>query len=218
VIRAIYLGIFLVLSLAAGGIYYANTRDATVVVAKGDLPVGTTLSASSVTVRRVHPGAVPAGSARTSVEVDGKFVAWPILDGQYIPTRALSADRADLISGGLQVPAGSRAISVPITASDAAGGVLRPGDLVDVLAVAKNQPPGATPAPAATLGRRVLVLGVRTDQGQALDPGSGSGSARGLQIGSHKIASIILAVAEGDESRYAAAQAVSTFTVVLDLD
>jgi Flp pilus assembly protein CpaB len=218
VIRAVYLGIFLVLSLAAGAIYYVNTRDVTVVVAKGDLQVGTTLSAGSVTLRRVHPGDVPPGSAGTSAEVSGKYVAWPILDGQYIPTKALSADRAGLIAGGLQVPAGFRAISVPINASDAAGGALRPGDLVDVMAVAKNQPPGASPAPAMSLGKRVLVLGVRTDQGQALDTGSGTGSVRGLQFASNKIGSLILAVPEGDESRYAAAGAVSTFTVVLYLD
>src|SRR5258708_22409841 len=84
--------------------------------------------------------------------------------------RALSSDRASLIAGGLAVPSGFHALSVPVTAADAAGGVLRPGDLVDVLAVVKNQAPGSSPAPATTLGQRVLVLGLRTDQGQA--PGS----------------------------------------------
>ncbi|MFY9615958.1 MAG: Flp pilus assembly protein CpaB [Candidatus Dormiibacterota bacterium] len=215
--RAIYLGVFLVLSLAAGAIYYASTRDVAVIVANGDLQVGSTISSGAVTVRRVHPAAIPAGSALRLDEVNGKYVAWPILDGQYIPIKALSADRASLISGGLQVPAGFRALSVPVGAADAAGGVLRAGDYVDVLAVAKNQAPGATPAPATTLGRRVLVLGLRTDQGQALDAGSGSGGVRGLNFSSNRVASVILAVAEGDEARYASAAAASTFTVVLDL-
>ena len=215
--RAVYLGAFLVLSLAAGAIFYVSTRDVAVVVAKGDLSVGSTISSSSVTVRRVHPAAIPAGSARQLADIDGKYLAWPVLDGQYIPIKALSTDRASLISGGLQVPPGYRALSVAVTASDAAGGVLRPGDYVDVLAVAKNQAPGPNPAPATLLGRHVLVLGMRTDQGQPLDSSSGSGSVHGLNFSSNRIASVVLAVAEGDETRYATASAASTFSVVLDL-
>jgi Flp pilus assembly protein CpaB len=215
-VRAIYLGLFVVLALAAGGIYFASTRETTVVVAKGDLNVGTAVGESSVAVRRVHPGDIPAGSATNLAEVVGKYVSWPILDGQFIPTRALSRDRVSLIAGGLAVPAGFHALSVPVTAADAAGGILRPGDLVDVLAVAKNQAPGSSPAPAVTLGRRVLVLGMRTDQGQALD-GGGSGTVRGLNFSSSRIASVVLAVAPDDEEKYAAAVAVSTFSLVLAL-
>jgi len=218
VVRAVYLGIFLVLSLAAGGIYYVTTRETTVVVARGDLRVGISVTEALVGVRRVHPGDVPPGSATRVADVVGKYVAWPILDGQFIPLRALAHDRASLIAGGLTVPQGFHALAVPITAADAAGGVLRPGDLVDVLAVAKNQAPGAAPTPATTLGKRVLVLGMRTDQGQALDGGGGSGTVRGLNFSSNRIASVVLAVAPEDEEKYAAAAAVSTFTVVLDLD
>ena len=201
-----------------GGIYYATTRETAVVVAKGDLRVGTSITESSVVVRRVHPGDVPAGSATRVSDVVGKYVSWPILDGQFIPVRALSRDRASLIAGGLSVPSGFRALSLSVTAADAAGGVLRPGDLVDVLAVLKNQAPGSSPSPAITLGKRVLVLGMRTDQGQALDSSGGTGTVRGLNFSSSRIASIVVAVAPEDEERYAAAAAVSNFTVVLDLD
>jgi Flp pilus assembly protein CpaB len=216
-VRVVYLGVFLVLALAAGGIYYASTRETTVLVAKGDLRVGISITESSVAARRVHPGDVPPGSATRTTDVVGKFVSWPILDGQFIPTRALARDRASLIAGGLSIPAGFHALSVPVTPAEAAGGVLRPGDLVDVLAVAKNQAPGASPAPATMLGKRVLVLGMRTDQGQALDVSGGSGTVRGLNFSSNRIASVVLAVAPEDEERYAAAAAVSNFTVVLDL-
>ena len=43
-VRAVYLGIFLVLALGAGGIYYATTRETTIVVANGDLRVGTSIA------------------------------------------------------------------------------------------------------------------------------------------------------------------------------
>jgi Flp pilus assembly protein CpaB len=216
-VRAVYLGVFLVLALAAGAIYYASTRETTVVVAKGDLRAGTSINEASVTLRRVHPADVPPGSATRVADVIGRFVSWPILDGQFIPARALARDRASLIAGGLSVPTGFHALSVPVTAAHAAGGVLRPGDLVDVIAVVKNQPPGAAPAPATTLGKRVMVLGLRTDQGQALDAGGGPGTVRGLNFSSNRIASVVLAIAPEDEEKYAAAAAVSSFTVVLDL-
>src|SRR6202022_3181272 len=150
-VRVVYLGIFVVLALAAGGIYYASTRETTVLVARGDLRVGTLITESSVMTRRVHPGDVPQGSATHTAGVVGRFVSWPILDGQFIPIRALARDRASLIAGGLSVPPGYRALSLAVTATDAAGGVLRPGDLVDVVAVAKGQAPGASPPPATTL-------------------------------------------------------------------
>src|SRR4030088_260448 len=217
-VRAVYLGIFLVLALAAGGIYYVTTRETAVVVAKGDLRVGTSVSESSVTVKRVHPGDIPAGSATRVSDVLGRYVSCPILDGQFIPVRALARDRASLIAGGLSVPSGFRALSLAVTATDAAGGVLRPGDLVDVVAVTKSQAPGASPAPATTLGKRVLVLGMRTDQGQALDASGGPGSVRGLNFSSNRIGSVVLAVAPDDEEKFAAAAAVSNFTVVLNLD
>src|SRR3981081_3713772 len=111
-VRAVYLGLFLVLALAAGGIYYATTRETAVVVARGDLRVGTSIAESSVAARRVHPGDVPSGSATRVSEVVGRYVSWPILDGQFIPVRALARDRASLIAGGLAGPAGFRALSL----------------------------------------------------------------------------------------------------------
>jgi Flp pilus assembly protein CpaB len=217
VIRTIYLGLFLLLSLVAGGIYYSNTREATAVVASGDLHVGSQISESSVSIRRVSPGAIPPGAARSVSDVVGRYVAWPVLDGQYIPLRALATDRASLIAGGLQVPAGFHAMSLPVSAAEAVGGVVRPGDLVDVLAVPKNLAPGTAPPAAAVLGRRVLVLGLRTEQGQPLDEG-GPSSVRGLNFATNRIASIVVAVSADDEEKYAAASAVSSFTVVLDLE
>jgi Flp pilus assembly protein CpaB len=207
-----------VLALAAGAIYYANTREATVVVANGDLQVGASITDSSVSLRRVHPGSVPAGSALRLSEVVGKYVAFPILDGQFIPLKALAKDRASLIAGGLAVPSGFHALSIPVTAADAVGGALRPGDYVDVLAVAKNQVAGASPQPATVLGKHVLVLGLRTDQGQALDvTGANTSTVRGLNFASQRLASIVLAIDPDEEGRYIAATAVDTFSVVLNL-
>ena len=213
--RAVYLAVFLGLALAAGGIYYLDTREVTVVLAAADLRVGATVSEASLTTRRVHPGDVPPGAILDVADAVGRVVAWPVLDGQYIPRRALTRNRAALI-GGLSVPPGYHAISVPVTAVEAVGGELRPGDLVDVLAVVRNQQPGTSPAPATVLGRRVLVLGLRTEQGQPVDTPAGSGG-RGPNFSGSRIAGVVLAIAPEDEQRYAAAAAVSSFTVALDL-
>ena len=209
---------FAALALGAGAVYYSDNRDVTVLCARGDLAVGSTISDASVTLRRVRQAAVPSGTASDIAAVAGKYVVWPMLDGQYLPLRALADSRAGLIDGGLQPPPGYNAISVPVSPAGAAGGVLRPGDIVDVLAVARTQLSGASPAPAVTLGRRVMVLGLRTDQGLPLDPlGAAGASGRGLNlIGTH-IGSAVIAVAPQDEAAYVAATATSTFTLVLDL-
>lgn len=213
--RAIYAAVFLVLSAAAGLTYYLDTREVTVVVAQGDLRVGTMVQESSLRTRRVHPADVPPGAVTDVADATGKYVAWPVLDGEYVPSRALARSRAALISA-VDVPAGMHAISLPVTAVEAVGGELRPGDFVDVMAVAKNQASTATPAPALTVGRHVLVLGLRNDQGQPVEVSAGT-SARGLNFNGNRIAGVVLAVAPEDEAAYVTAGAVSSFTVALDL-
>jgi pilus assembly protein CpaB len=212
-----YLGGFLLLSLVAGAIYYTTTREVSVVVAHGDLQLGSLITDNAVSLKRISPNAVPAGSAHHLADVVGKYVAWPVLDGHYVPLKALSHDRVSLIAGGLHVPAGFRAISVPVTAVEAVGGALRPGDYVDILATPKSQAPGASPAPAVMLGQKVLLLGLRTDQGQPLDATGGPGTVHGLNFANNRIAAIVVAVAPEDEARYAAATATSSFTIVLNL-
>ena len=65
--RTIYLSIFVVLSAAAGLLYYNHTRQATVLIANRDLAVGTSIQDADVALRAVNPGSL-AGHMLSSPE------------------------------------------------------------------------------------------------------------------------------------------------------
>jgi Flp pilus assembly protein CpaB len=219
-LRTVYLTAFVILSAVAGLFYYSQTRLVPAVVATTDLRVGTQIQDSDVAIRRVSPGSIPAGTYADLALAIGRFVSFPILRDQYIGARAVAVSRnADLLAGGLDIPKGYRIISLPIVPSSAVGGSLKPGDLVDVIAIpGSNKASGLleqSPAAPIIIGTRVMVLGLRTDQGTTLDPSTGS---HGIGSVGNKPASILLAIPEPDETRYSAALANSTFFIALTTD
>ncbi len=219
-LRTVYLTAFVILSAVAGLFYYSQTRLVPAVVATSDLKVGAEIQDSDVAIRRVNPGSVPAGTFADVGLAIGRFVSFPILRDQYIGTRAVAVSRnADLLSGGLDIPKGYRIISLPIVPSSAVGGSLKPGDLVDVIAIpSSNKASGLLDQSASApmvIGTHVMVLGLRTDQGTTLDPSTGS---HGIGAVGNKPASILLAIPEPDETRYSAALETSTFFIALTTD
>lgn len=219
-LRTIYLTAFVILAAVAGFFYYSHTRLVSAVVATSDLKVGAQIQDSDVSIRHVNPGSVPTGTFTDVSQAIGRFVSFPILRDQYLDARVVAASRsADLLENGLDVPKGYRIISLPIVPSSAVGGSLKPGDLVDVIAIpGANRPSGpldeTQPAPTV-IGTHVLVLGLRSDQGTALDASSGS---RGIGFVANKPGSILLAIPETDETKYSAALATSTFFIALTND
>jgi Flp pilus assembly protein CpaB len=114
---------------------------------------------------------------------------------------------------GLDAGPGLVLISLPIVAASAVGAAIEPGDRVDVLAVSSQvraaASDGSPPIPEL-LGQGVLVVGLRTDQGTPVGAAAGAGADN-----ANRPTSVLLAVAEADESRYAAAVPTSTFFLAL---
>jgi Flp pilus assembly protein CpaB len=238
-LRGIFVIGSFILALLAGALYYGHTREITVVVASQDLKVGTRISDSQLETRRVHPNSIPVGAARTAELVAGRVVTVPVLAGQYVPLRALSQRPGAAIGVGIEVPQGFKVISIPVAPAFAVGGALRPGDYVDVLAMPPplspgvQRPPAAPvqtpaltgaaigsggqgPSPAELVGRHVLVVGLRSDQGAAIEEPAPGG--RGLNFASTKVGSLLLAIPPQDTTRYLAAASASTFFIALSLD
>jgi len=232
-VRAIFIGLALVLALIAGAFYYAHTRETVAVVAAQDLTVGTRLTDGHVQLRHAHPGSVPAGAVRTIPAALGRYVTFPVLAGQYVPERALADRPGSAITGGIDIPPGFQVVSIPVSPALAVGGALRPGDHVDVLAVSSSlpgsstRPAGAVGFPggggaghdlgnAEVIGRHVLVLGLRTEQGAPVE--EAATGPRGLNFTSTKIGSLLLAIPPQETPRFSAAAAGATLFVVLDLD
>jgi len=216
--RSLYLVIFVLLSGVAGFFYYSQTRQATAVIAARDLTVGTRIQDADVSLRRINPASVNHEVLKTVDQAVGQVVSVPILEGQFVDTRQVApAKNAAMLGSGLEMRAGYRIIGLPVAPAAAVGGVLKPGDRVDVMAVASvtkattlaDQP---LPAPIM-LGKDVLVIGLRTEQGTPVDQ-----VEHGINTGGSKLASILLAIPQTDEEIYSAAIASSTFVLTLSTD
>jgi Flp pilus assembly protein CpaB len=216
--RIVYLSVFTVLSGIAGLLYYAHTQQSTAVIATRDLPVGARIQDTDVTTRRVNPASVGPQVVTSVSAALGQVVAFPILEGQLLDARQIAPSKnAALLGSGLQVPPGDRIIGLPVTPTTAVGGVLKPGDLVDVIAI-PNPTKTATltdqsPAIPVRIGNNVLVLGLRSDDGSPVDQ-----LDRGPNAATGKPASVLLAIGENEETTYAAAIADSTFVLTLSTD
>jgi pilus assembly protein CpaB len=215
--RSVYLAVFVVLSGIAGLFYYSHTRQATALVASHDLTVGTRIQDSDVAVRQVNPGSVGGNVLRSADQAIGQTVSFPILEGQFVDAREVAATKnASLLGSGLDIPPGYRIIGVPIAPAAAVGGVLKPGDRVDVMAIPNFSRQGSpvdqsAPTPAM-IGKNILVIGIRTDQGT--DVGQAD---HGLNVGS-KPASVLLAIPETEETTYSAAIVAASFVLALSTD
>jgi Flp pilus assembly protein CpaB len=216
--RSIYLGAFIVLSTIAGLFYYSHTRQSTALVATRDLSVGTRIQDSDLAVRQVNPASVPQGVLKALDQAVGQVVSSPVLAGQFLDGRQVAPSRnADLLGSGLDVPAGYRIIGLPIAPAAAVGGVLKPGDRVDVMAIPNPSKvttlvDESVSAPAI-IGKDVLVIGLRTDQGTPVDQAD-----HGVNLGNSKLGSVLLAIPPTDEPLYSAAIAASSFVLILSTD
>lgn len=229
--RAVYLVVFAVLAASAAVLTLRAQRTVTVVVATHDVRAGALVQAADVDTVAMHEDGVPAGAlARTDLAV-GQYATWPLTAGEPVLGRQLRSQRSGGgVTGGLDVPAGFRAVAVPVQPSGAVGGMLVTGDHVDVYATplpghttdgstavaSPTGSPASVPSRASRIGHDVLVLQLRSDQGQPLDSGTGD-SVHGLNFGSGKLGSVILAVPDADVPGYAAAASDETIYLALSV-
>ena len=241
--RAVYLCAFVILAAAAGLLTLRAQHTVDMVVAAHDVHAGVRLTASDLSIRRVHEDGLPDGATVSVDDAVGRFLAMPLAAGEPLLGRMLSDRRSgSAVVAGLDVPSGYRAVAVPVQPAAAVGGMLASGDRVDVYATAQAGHAGVTvpsgPSAAVTaqgggghgagdaaaagegsavlLGSDVLVLELRSDTGQALDVQSGD-TVHGLSFGSGKLGSVVLAVPAEDVDRYAAATAQDTIYLALSV-
>jgi Flp pilus assembly protein CpaB len=100
----------------------------TAVVARHDLPIGTTIDARDVTTRQVHSSQVPPGVLRDVDDAIGRVVTVAALRDSFVATRNLAPRHRSGLDGA--IPAGMRALRIVV--SDAIEP--RIGAAVDVIA------------------------------------------------------------------------------------
>lgn len=152
-----------------------------VVVVRDAVAAGTALPAGVLELRDVPVSDVLPGAFTSVKQVAGHIVRYPLVPGDQVIASRVVTDQSTNDHGlAFAIPAGMRAVSVPISEVSGAGGMIVPGDHIDVLASTSYQrlfPPGATvtvderQAPAVvTVLQDVLVLAVGQQATSTIDP------------------------------------------------
>ena len=124
----------------------------TVVKARSRLPAGAVVSASDLVLDRVAASDVPDGVLTDPVALVGKTLAAPVAENQMMTPLAATDARTS-------VPLGH--VIAPLRLADTAlAALLRPGDLVDVIAA----DPQAGQAAVVATGARVITIPAMPDE------------------------------------------------------
>jgi pilus assembly protein CpaB len=157
-----------------------------VVVAARDLNSNTTLTGDLLIIKSVPPDVALSGAFERTEALLGKATRYPVSQGQQLTSSVIGAGAVpndnDL---SYALPPGKRAVGVEVSEVTGVGGLLLPGNSVDVIAVFSSTTAGATKA--VTLLQNVVVLAVgqeaqrpapRAEDGATNDTAAASGDAK----------------------------------------
>jgi Flp pilus assembly protein CpaB len=209
--RRALLVLALVAGALAGTLYYIGAQRSSVVVAARDLDATHPLVADDLALVSIPADAVPAGALVDAGAALGKLPRAPLWRGQVVLDAALSLEAASFHTG-LALPAGMRAVALPVSnAAQAVGGSVVPGARVDVIAVpvAGRAPAGRT---TELLLQSAMVLDVRSETGSPYGTAVTKTASSSL---SERIGSVVVAIDPLDEVRFADRIATSMFVLTL---
>jgi pilus assembly protein CpaB len=140
-----------------------------VLVAAGDLQVGTKIEEKDVKYVHYPSGDLPAGVFHRKDRLLGRGVTLPISRGELILTNKLAAENAGYGLPSL-IPPGMRAVSVRVNDTTGVAGFVLPGTRVDVLLT--GNPEGVNQQETTTVLANVAVLatGQKLERNAAGEP------------------------------------------------
>jgi Flp pilus assembly protein CpaB len=215
--RGAYLALFLVAALGASALVYVAQPRNGIVRATANIAVLTPITADMVEIVSVSPPDAPPNAARSLDAVVGRYASSPILAGQDVDVRVLETNPGQLAFGfGAPLEGGQVAFAIPVEPSQAVGGALIPGARIDIVAVPnglKTQVSGTDAPPAVVLGQDLVILTLRTPDGQQLGDEPSSDSAR--VVIPPKLGSVVVAIPAVRLAEFAEATLSSTFYLAL---
>jgi pilus assembly protein CpaB len=192
----------------------AAEAPAPLVVATRSLPAYTRLAESDVRAISVPESAKHPDAATALEEVIGLVVTRQVIAGEPILLSTLGASET---GGGLavRVPSDMRAISVSYSDVIGAGGLIKPGDLVDVIAGFNKSVLDEHQAGYVVLAVRVLaverhLVGAGTDAASEEESGDDAGQRRGVET-----RTVTMAVTPDQAQRLALADLYGELKLVL---
>lgn len=139
IVAAVLIAVYLTGAKSDGGGSTVSGPTVPVVVSSVDIPQGTKIDASMVTVKDFAEGSVLVGAFKTPDEVVGQVTTIRVVAGEQVIADKVTNTGTNLQSYGdnpplaLVVTEGMRGTSVEVNSIVGAGGNLRPGDYVDVI-------------------------------------------------------------------------------------
>jgi pilus assembly protein CpaB len=138
-LAAVLVGVYLSSLDSDGGSGTTSSATVPVVVATQDIPAATTITAEMVAVKAIPGDLALIGAFSETTAAVGQTTQVAIINGeQIVPSKVASASTASEQYGpnpplSVKVPDGKRGFAIKISSVSAAGGLIRPGDHVDVL-------------------------------------------------------------------------------------
>jgi pilus assembly protein CpaB len=139
IVAAVLIAVYLTGAKSDGGGSTVSGPSVPVVTAAVDIPQGTKIDASMVSVKDFPEGSVLVGAFSTPEEVVGQVTTIRVVAGEQVIADKVTATGANITTTdgnpplALLVTEGMRGTSVEINTIVGAGGNLRPGDYVDVI-------------------------------------------------------------------------------------
>jgi len=173
-----------------------SNNEARVLVANKDIPRGAIIAAESLAASIVPEKYLQPQAVSSADRVLGMVAVVPISKGEQVSLNKLAQPRQ---SGGLAegTPVGKRAISIAVDSISGLGGLVKPGDYVDVMAlvpvpVQVAEGKQVNQVAAIPLFQNVLVLAVGQDTGSISAAAAGKREADAGKSGSSSMITLAL--------------------------
>ena len=180
--------VFVYLSQSGGGKEAAPSGETkSVVVASQDIAAGTRITEDMVRVKNVSADAVVSQALTSTDTVVGGVARFPIATDEQILSNRVAAGGITVPKGekvplAYIVPEGKRAMSIKVEQVISAGGLVLPGDFVDIIMVADIKsdlpPPLDETKLSMTILQNVEVLAVDQEVEQVVPETSGDGTTQ----------------------------------------
>jgi len=111
------------------------SAPAPALVASGHIASGARLDKSMVELKQIPRAFIQPGALKTVAESEGQVALAPFAPGEQVLANKLTTTGVAL---ALAVPPGKRAVTIAADQASSVAGLLKPGDLVDVLATVEE--------------------------------------------------------------------------------
>ena len=147
-----------------------------VVTAATDIAERTSLSADELKVVAVPAELALSGSYSDTASLVGLTTRYPLVKGEQVTASKISEEQKGDNDKSLSrvVPAGKRAVAIPAEQQSIVGGLILPGDFVDIIAIFSASDVGVDKS--VTIVQNVEVLAVGEEAQEPIPPPASAGA------------------------------------------